>query len=161
MRRLPLKLFLLSFILPLLLTFIVEAQTGGGIGIYNTVVSYEALYNYGFLRHQYNGTNDAYQFNHTGAGGLLFDFQVLGASIFYCDRSANATFDGDFTITGTTDVQDLTVGSDIEWSSGNVTYVPLAGDIQTYVTAATAGDTLVLASGVYTITTTITIDKVR
>jgi hypothetical protein len=47
----------------------------------------------------------------------------------------------------------------IDWSGGNVTFVPLGGDIQTYVTNATAGDTLVLASGVYTITSTITIAK--
>jgi hypothetical protein len=49
-----------------------------------------------------------------------------------------------------------TFAGEIDWAAGNVTYVPLTGDIQTYVTAATAGDTLVLASGVYTITSTIT-----
>jgi hypothetical protein len=41
----------------------------------------------------------------------------------------------------------------------NVIYVPIGGDIQTYVTAATAGDTLVLSAGNYTITSTITINK--
>jgi hypothetical protein len=46
-----------------------------------------------------------------------------------------------------------------DWADGNVVYVPLDGDIQTYVNAATAGDTLILASGVYTITSTITINK--
>jgi hypothetical protein len=51
------------------------------------------------------------------------------------------------------------ITGNIDWSGGNVTYVPLGGDIQTYVTAASAGDTLVLASGVYTITSSITVDK--
>jgi hypothetical protein len=41
----------------------------------------------------------------------------------------------------------------------NITYVPIDADIQTYITAATAGDTLVLASGTYTITSTITVNK--
>jgi hypothetical protein len=53
----------------------------------------------------------------------------------------------------------LVVGESIDWTSGNVTFVPLDGDIQTYVTAASAGETLVLASGLYTITSTITIAK--
>lgn len=59
---------------------------------------------------------------------------------------------GDVTTVGT-------ASSIIEWSAGNITYVPLAGDIQTYVTAATAGDTLILASGTYVVTSTITVDK--
>jgi hypothetical protein len=54
---------------------------------------------------------------------------------------------------------DLTSSGSIDWSGGNTVYVPLGGDIQTYVTAAAAGDTLVLASGVYTITSSITVDK--
>lgn len=47
----------------------------------------------------------------------------------------------------------------VDWASGNVTYVPLTGDIQTYVNNATAGDTLILASGTYTLTNGITITK--
>jgi hypothetical protein len=47
----------------------------------------------------------------------------------------------------------------IDFTSSNITYVPLSGDIQTYVTAAAAGDTLVLSSGTYTITSTITVNK--
>jgi hypothetical protein len=62
---------------------------------------------------------------------------------------------GDYDIRAT----DLTADSSIDWSGGNTVYVPLGGDIQAYVTAAVAGDTLVLASGVYTITSTITINK--
>jgi hypothetical protein len=41
----------------------------------------------------------------------------------------------------------------------NVIHIPIGGDIQTYVTAATAGDTLVLSAGTYTITSTITVAK--
>ena len=55
-----------------------------------------------------------------------------------------------------------TVGSAaslVKWGAGNVIYVPLAGDIQTYITAATAGDTLILASGTYVVTSTITVGK--
>jgi hypothetical protein len=44
-------------------------------------------------------------------------------------------------------------------AAGHIVYVPLAGDIQTYVNAANAGDTLILASGEYIITDTITINK--
>jgi hypothetical protein len=40
-----------------------------------------------------------------------------------------------------------------------VTYVPVGGNIQAYVTAATAGDTLILGAGTYTVTATITVDK--
>jgi len=47
----------------------------------------------------------------------------------------------------------------INWSVGNVIFVPLAGDIQTYIDAADSGATLVLASGAYTITDTLIINK--
>jgi hypothetical protein len=45
------------------------------------------------------------------------------------------------------------------FSVGNITYVPIDGDIQTYIDNANAGDTLILDSGVYNITDTITVDK--
>jgi hypothetical protein len=45
------------------------------------------------------------------------------------------------------------------WIDGNVVFVPLAGDIQTYIDAADSGSTLVLASGVYTLTDTLIVDK--
>lgn len=53
----------------------------------------------------------------------------------------------------------LRTADGMDWSAGNVAYVPLTGDIQEYIDNAVAGDTLVLASGVYTITSTISIDK--
>ena len=40
----------------------------------------------------------------------------------------------------------------VDWASGNVVYVPLAGDIETAIAAATAGDTIILAAGTYTVT---------
>ena len=46
-----------------------------------------------------------------------------------------------------------------QWPGGRVSYVPVGGNIQAYVTAATAGDTLILGAGTYTITATITVDK--
>jgi len=46
-----------------------------------------------------------------------------------------------------------------QWPSGRVTYVPIGGNIQAYVTAATAGDTLILGAGTYVVTATITVDK--
>ena len=52
-----------------------------------------------------------------------------------------------------------TFNTTIDWAGGNVTYVPLTGNIQTYINAAVAGDTLVLASGEYVITSTITVNK--
>jgi hypothetical protein len=48
---------------------------------------------------------------------------------------------------------------EIDWAAGNVIHVPLGASIQAYVDKAVAGDTLILASGQYTITSTITIDK--
>lgn len=53
--------------------------------------------------------------------------------------------------TGTTDA--------IDWATGNVIYVPIGGSIEAYHDAATAGDTLILASGTYTITDDIDISK--
>ena len=46
-----------------------------------------------------------------------------------------------------------------DWTGGNVIYVPLSGDIQTYINNAVAGDTLILASGEYVITSNITVNK--
>jgi len=56
-------------------------------------------------------------------------------------------------------LNDTTNAAAAGWPAGRVTYVPLTGDIQTYVTAATAGDTLILGSGTYTLTAPIIITK--
>jgi len=47
----------------------------------------------------------------------------------------------------------------INWSGGNVIYVPLSGNIQTYINNASSGDTIILSSGVYNITSSILINK--
>jgi len=60
------------------------------------------------------------------------------------------------TITGTTGPL---INSGYDWSAGNVTYVPLTGNIATYVAAASAGDTLVLAAGNYAITAQINLTQ--
>jgi hypothetical protein len=59
----------------------------------------------------------------------------------------------------TGDVTGSTATKLIEWADGNVTYVPLTGDIATYIANATAGDTLILASGTYTVTAAIAVNK--
>jgi hypothetical protein len=60
------------------------------------------------------------------------------------------------TITGTTGPL---INSGYDWAAGNVVYVPLTGDIATYVAAASAGDTLVLAAGNYAITAQINLTQ--
>lgn len=59
----------------------------------------------------------------------------------------------------TVDGQSILGDGNIHTGGGNVTYVPLTGDIQAYINVATAGDTLILASGTYVVTSTITVDR--
>jgi len=87
--------------------------------------------------------------NNGGVAGNNTEIQWNNAGVF--GASANFTWNNA--------TSRLTVNGSIDWSAGNVIYVPLAGDIQTYVNAAVAGDTLILASGQYTITSSITVDK--
>jgi hypothetical protein len=62
-------------------------------------------------------------------------------------------------------IKDVNLGShgiayyDANWTGGRVTYVPLDANIQVYIDNATAGDTLILGSGTYTITSTIRVNK--
>jgi hypothetical protein len=56
-------------------------------------------------------------------------------------------------------VNKLNVQDEINWSAGNVWYVPLGADIQTYIDLADSGNTLILGSGLYTITDTLEVDK--
>lgn len=51
------------------------------------------------------------------------------------------------------------ISGNIDWSAGNVWYVPTGADIQAYITAAASGDTLILGSGDYTIIAEQTIPK--
>ena len=47
----------------------------------------------------------------------------------------------------------------VDLNQVNVTYVPIGGSINTYITNATAGDTLILSSGTYAITSAIAANK--
>jgi hypothetical protein len=71
--------------------------------------------------------------------------------------------DAAMTVAGTNLAQTFsakqTFSDAIDWTGGRVTLVPIGGDINTYITAATAGDTLVLASGTYTVTAAINVSK--
>jgi len=100
------------------------------------------LYWDGFIQGSYSGTaHDVIHYNYTGSGHNLIEMEVAGVDMFVVDATGQLTLGG------------------LNWDSGNVIYVPLGADIQDYIDDATAGDTLVLASGVYTITTTLTVDK--
>lgn len=91
-------------------------------------------------------------------GGDLTGFDINAGNDVNVTNDLDVTDDadvgGDFSATGSVTARDF-----IDWAAGNVTYVPLAGNIQTYVNNAVAGDTLILASGQYIITTAITINK--
>jgi hypothetical protein len=56
-------------------------------------------------------------------------------------------------------VIDTVATGGIDFVEGNTIYVPIGGNIATYVTNATAGDTLVLAAGTYTLTAGVTVNK--
>lgn len=71
----------------------------------------------------------------------------------------NLSSRGSITVYDDATVSDLLSYDEADWTGGNVIYVPLAGDIKTYIAAATAGDTIVLAAGTYTITDDIDIAK--
>ena len=106
------------------------------------------------------GANDVTidEFGNLTATGDLDGFDINAANDLRCVNDLDVTDDadigGDFDVVGST-----TLGGFIDWSVGNIIYVPLTGNIQTYVNNAVAGDTLVLASGKYTITSDITVNK--
>lgn len=92
------KLFMLNLVMSLLFVFPLLGQpSGGDIGFFNSIEVNESLYNYGFHRQIYSGNGDAFRVNHAGAGGLLFDFQVAGNSVFIGNRAGNINHLGPFT----------------------------------------------------------------
>lgn len=98
MRYLRSKLYLVSIILVLLYATVSWAQSvGGGIGLFNTLEVNDSSFNYGFARHFYGGAGSAYRMNYTGSGGLLFDYQVNGASVFLLTGTGNINHLGPFT----------------------------------------------------------------
>ena len=96
-----------------------------------------------------------------GTGSVVSQFDDIVAdnastgSITYVHSAS----DGALSLSGDATVGDLLSYDESDWTGGNVIHVPLAGSIETYHDAATAGDTLVLASGTYTITDDIDITK--
>ena len=91
----------------------------------------------------------------TGASYTPFTSQVSGSfdsSTTDPIHTTRLNYDGDFWVNKSS-------YKEADWIGGNVIYVPIDGDIQTYVNNAVAGDTLILASGEYTITSGITINK--
>lgn len=159
--------------------------TGGAS--YNTAIGYAALYGKSLLADRVTGNNNvgvgyyAGRYIQTTSANNIFLGANSGPTAYgaisnrgYIDNAADdspligmdlsgekvgietdfASMSKTFTVTGTAEIT-----SELDLSGANITYVPLNGDIQTYVTNAIAGDTLVLASGVYTITSTITVNK--
>jgi len=80
------------------------------------------------------------------------------------DTGASIAADGAVTVLVNADLTGDVVSSGnattlTEWVTGNSVYVPISGDIETAIAAATAGDTIVLAAGTYTIDNVITISQ--
>lgn len=106
----------------------------------------------------------------TGSGNVCLGYMAgnyeTGSNAFYVDNQdrtntagdkANALLYGIFA--ATPQAQRLQINAEVDFAQGNITYVPLLGNIATYITNATAGDTLVLAAGTYTITSGLTVNK--
>jgi hypothetical protein len=98
-------------------------------------------------------------------------YEILTTSTLNTSEGAYVFRDGSRSATGDhawghdlTTVDDFTctnadVGSEIDWSGGNVTYVPSGSVLQTYIDAAAEGDTLFLGSGTTVITTSTLVNK--
>jgi hypothetical protein len=88
-----------------------------------------------------------------GSGATAFDVKnAAGTLTLYNTTLVNNKTSGTITYGGTTVTDNTKVDGAIEWIGGRTWYVPVGGDIATYITNATAGDTLQLAAGTYTIT---------
>jgi len=89
---------LLSFLLVLICASLAWSQSsGGGIGNFNTVEVYDSVFNYGFARHFYGGSGTGHRMNYTGTGGLFFDYQVKGSSVFLLTGTGGISHRGPFT----------------------------------------------------------------
>lgn len=89
--------------------------------------------------------------------GSMSDVGIADATISGT-WTTTASWVGDFPITGDMNVTgDFTTSGSIDWSGGNVTYVPLTGSIADYITAAKPNGTLQLGVGTYTLPSALTI----
>jgi hypothetical protein len=94
-------------------------------------------------------------------GITLYDNIWIGDS--YASYQLVVSFDDSLnnphTVTSRWEFTDTLVFDDAKWSSGNVIYVPIGANIQTYIDVADSGNTLLLGSGLYTLTDTLEVDK--
>jgi hypothetical protein len=88
----------------------------------------------------------------TPADGVLTNCTGTASGLTAGNVTTNANLTGDVVSTGNATVQ-------TKWDTGNVWYVPLAGSIADAITAATDGDTLILAAGTYTVSDDIDVGK--
>lgn len=100
--------------------------------------------------------------------GIFLTTTVFAAGPVKWESSSNdarssvlyGTADAGDTIVRVKTDADGTVNASLNgWDAGNVTFVPIGASIADYITAATAGDTLQLAAGTYTITASVVINK--
>ena len=61
--------------------------------------------------------------------------------------------------TTNTGADSIKTAGGIDWAGGNVIYVPIGASIQDAINGAKTGDTIILGSGTYTITSTIIVNK--
>ena len=114
-------------------------------GVADTVGSY-------ISGNAYYSSSFEYIPSYTAASGI--EFRNTGNIEFFADSGLTAGVQYN-----PTERMVIDTSGGIDWTAGNTTYVPIGGDINAYITAATAGDTLVLAAGTYTVTSTVNVTK--
>ena len=107
----------------------------------------------------FNSTYAIWSYNQSTATynmyGIYFYNMTSNLSNYAKYQFTNNNFNGSGNFTTTNKIS----YNEADWAGGNVIYVPLSGNIQTYINNAQAGDTLILASGEYQITSTILVNK--
>lgn len=94
-----------------------------------------------------------YDVNHSGTGVFLINGTSLVSGTTKGDISETGTF-----VSNLVSINTVSLNT-IKWNTGNVRTVGINEDIASVINRANAGDTLILASGTYTITSQITINK--
>ncbi len=110
----------------------------------------------GMINYDYTTSNLSYTGDITQTG----DYSVTGDISQIGDyTTSGAVVAEQLTSTDDATIGDLLSYDEADWTGGNVIYVPISGNIETAIAAATAGDTIVLAAGTYVITDDIDIAK--